>query len=59
MNGTIRILVGMLMVFGGVGGVEQSMELFPIYPTLMALFGLAIMASGAFAAARQEARENG
>lgn len=51
MRGSIRALVGFLVVFGAVGGIETgSASLFA--GTVTALVGLAIMASGT-AAIRQ------
>lgn len=57
MNGTIRIVIGLLLLLGGVGGMENSLELFPVAPLLIAIGGLVLMASGAIAAARQDERE--
>lgn len=55
MQGTIRLVVGLVLLMGGVGGIEQDMSsVFPLYPTLIAFFGLALFAWGALAAARAE-----
>lgn len=55
MQGTIRIIVGLVLVMGGVGGIEQDMtSILPLYPTLITLFGLFLFGSGALAAARAE-----
>lgn len=58
MQGTIRIIAGMILTLGGVGGIEANTEVaLPLDSLAVALVGLAIMASGALAAARQEAQE--
>lgn len=57
MNGTVRILIGFLLLLGGVGGIENSPELFPTAPLLIAIGGLILLASGAIASARQDERE--
>jgi hypothetical protein len=44
MQGSIRTLVGFLVVFGAVGGIETDGPLFLC--TALALVGLAVMASG-------------
>ena len=55
MKGTIRLVVGLVLLMGGVGGIEQDMSsVFPLYPTLIAFFGLGLFAWGALAAARAE-----
>lgn len=55
MQGTIRIILGLVLLMGGVGGIEQDMSsLLPLYPTLIAFFGLALFGWGALAAARAE-----
>ena len=43
MQGSIRFIVGLVLVMGGVGGMEQSMEAFPIYPMLISIAGLLSM----------------
>lgn len=52
MKGTIRIFVGLLLVMGSVGGIEAETATL-LEGTLWAFAGLAIMASGAFAANRE------
>ena len=44
MKGSIRAIVGFLIAFGAVGGIETGSALIPA--TLVALAGLGIMASG-------------
>ena len=44
MKGSIRSLVGFLMVFGAVGGMDNGSPLVPV--VLIALAGLALMYSG-------------
>lgn len=53
MKGTIRIVAGLFIVFGAVGGVEQD-TLGLLEGTLWSLVGLAIMGWGAVAAAKEE-----
>lgn len=48
MKGSIRFIVGFLIVFGAVGGIEQSITNSALLGGVaVALVGLAIMASGA------------
>lgn len=55
MKGTIRIMLGILLVMGGVGGMEADVSsVFPLIPTAIAFIGLAVMAWGVAAANRQE-----
>lgn len=54
MKGTIRIVAGLILTLGGVGGIEQSMELLPLDSLAIALVGLALFAWGALDAAREE-----
>ena len=54
MKGTIRIVLGLLMVFGGVGGMEMSEETIPMDSFAVALTGLAIMAWGVVAVNKEE-----
>lgn len=44
MKGSIRTLVGLLMVFGAVGGMDNGSPLVPA--VLIALAGLALLYSG-------------
>ena len=44
MKGSIRFVVGFLMAFGAVGGIDAGNELLPC--VALAVAGLAIMASG-------------
>jgi hypothetical protein len=43
MKGTIRLLVGFIMLFGGVGGIETSTELMPLDSLGIAVGGLLLM----------------
>lgn len=56
MKGTIRILVGLVLLMGGVGGIETdtSNVALPLEPLAYALLGLAIFAWGALDAAANE-----
>ena len=56
MKGTIRILLGLLLTLGGVGGIEAdtSNTVIPLAPLMIAIAGLVIMAWGT-AAANKEA----
>ena len=55
MKGTIRILLGMVMVMGGVGGMEaNTTELLPLDSFAFAVAGLAVMAWGVAAANKNE-----
>jgi hypothetical protein len=47
MRGSIRAGVGFLIAFGAVGGIDNDAALLPC--VLVAIVGLAIMASGALA----------
>ena len=48
-------IVGLLMAFGGVGGVEQSLtNLELIQSTLVAIVGLAVMGCGVLAIKTQQ-----
>lgn len=50
MKGSIRFIVGFLIVFGAVGGIEQSItDSAMLAGVVVALAGLGIMASGASA----------
>lgn len=53
MKGTIRILLGMLMVMGAVGGMEQETATLT-QGAILAAIGLLIMGSGVSAANKQE-----
>lgn len=44
MKGTIRTIVGLLVTFGAVGGLDAGNDLVPCI--LLAVGGLALMASG-------------
>ena len=53
MKGSIRIIAGMILTLGGVGGIEASMEPGIAMDSLaVAVAGLAIMAWGVFAVNR-------
>lgn len=55
MTGTIRILVGFVLLLGGVGGIEANTEVtLPLDSLAIALAGLAIFAWGALDAAANE-----
>lgn len=55
MKGTIRILLGMVMVMGGVGGIEANETVtLPLDSLAVAFAGLAIMAWGTVAANKCE-----
>jgi hypothetical protein len=56
MQGTIRIALGFILMLGGVGGIEANTEVtLPLDSLGIAVAGLAFMAWGALASARQEA----
>ena len=45
MQGTIRIILGLLLTMGGVGGIEaDTSSVFPLDSLAIALLGLALMA---------------
>lgn len=44
MKGSIRFILGLLIVFGGVGGIETNEEI--LAPVIASIVGLVIMASG-------------
>lgn len=46
MKGSIRILTGLLIVFGAVGGIDNATDGQLIPLVLLALAGLGVMASG-------------
>lgn len=52
MKGTIRILLGLFLVMGGVGGIETdtSGDIIPLAPLMIAILGLVIFAWGTVAA---------
>lgn len=56
MKGTIRILAGLVLLMGGVGGIEAdtSNVAIPLEPLAYALAGLALFAWGALDAAANE-----
>lgn len=55
MTGTIRILVGFVLLLGGVGGMDANTEVaLPLDSLAVALAGLAIFAWGALSAAAAE-----
>lgn len=59
MKGTIRIVVGLLLVFGGVGGMEANETVtLPLDSLAVAIAGLFIMAWGTFAANREMENRN-
>jgi hypothetical protein len=51
MKGSIRLVLGLLLVMGGVGGIETdtSNVALPLEPLMLAIVGLAIFAWGTFA----------
>lgn len=55
MKGSIRIVLGLLLTLGGVGGIEAdtSNTVLPLAPTLIAFLGLAVMAWGTLACNRE------
>lgn len=53
MKGSIRMLVGFVLVLGGVGGIENSLE-FPLDSLAITISGLALMAWGTFALKSEE-----
>lgn len=56
MKGSIRIVAGFLLMLGGVGGIEASMEPgIPMDSLAIAVVGLLALGSGALAAASVEA----
>ena len=58
MQGTIRIALGFILLLGGVGGIEANTTVaLPLDSLAVALVGLAFFASGALAAAREEASQ--
>ncbi len=52
MKGSIRTIVGLLITFGAVGGIETDSATL-LQGTMMALVGLAVMASGVAAMNRR------
>ena len=46
MQGSIRVFVGMLIVFGAVGGIDQGSDAQLIPAVLLAIAGLVMMNSG-------------
>jgi hypothetical protein len=56
MKGSIRIVLGLLLVMGGVGGIETdtSNVALPLEPLMVAIVGLAIFAWGTLAVSRSE-----
>lgn len=54
MKGTIRFVVGFLMVFGAVGGMETGTDAQLPMQLGLALVGLLVMASGAGALKQQK-----
>lgn len=56
MKGSIRLVLGLLLVMGGVGGIETdtSNVALPLEPLMLAIVGLAIFAWGTFAVSRSE-----
>lgn len=46
MKGSIRTIVGLLVVFGAVGGIEQSTDAQLLGGVALAIAGLLVMASG-------------
>ena len=50
MRGTIRLGLGFILMLGGEGGMEMSLETFPLDSFLVAMIGLTLMGWGALAA---------
>lgn len=50
MKGSIRIIAGLLVVFGAVGTLDYDPSASVLMQTLIAIVGLVILASGAAAA---------
>ena len=52
LQGSIRVLVGLILVMGGVGGIENDTSniALPMAPLMISIAGLAMMAWGARAA---------
>ncbi len=48
MSGSIRMLVGFLIVFGAVGGIEVNPDADLLVQMLIAVVGLAVMLTGVF-----------
>lgn len=46
MQGSIRVVLGLLIVFGAVGGIEQASDAQLIPAVLLAIVGLVMMNSG-------------
>jgi hypothetical protein len=44
----IRLIVGLIMILGGVGGIESSTETFPLDSLAIALTGFLLMAWSTF-----------
>lgn len=54
MKGTIRILLGLVLVLGGVGGIENNNEVaLPLDSLGIAVLGLFLLAWGAYATNQQ------
>jgi hypothetical protein len=49
MTGSIRAFVGFMMVFGAAGGVDSATDAQLVQLIVVAVVGLAVMASGVFA----------
>ena len=57
MRGTIRAVVGFIIIMGGVGGVEASLDNATLTQSaLICLVGLMVFANGVFALAQSDRR---
>ncbi|WMM95568.1 hypothetical protein CRP143_gp3 [Roseobacter phage CRP-143] len=55
MKGTIRVMLGLILVLGGAGGIEANeVETLPLDSMGIAVLGLVLLGWGAIAANRQE-----
>lgn len=55
MKGSIRIIAGLILTLGGVGGIEASMDPgIPMDSLAVAVLGLFVLGSGAIAASKEE-----
>jgi len=55
MKGSIRLVLGLLLVFGGVGGIDANEEvILPLDSLLVCFVGLGLMAWGAQAMNKEE-----
>lgn len=49
MKGSLRVLLGLLITFGAVGGLDNNPDASVLSLTMLACLGLAIMADGVLA----------